>query len=63
LLQAPFVVTTRIAEIKTRLKQMPDSDQERLINWGYAVGDAGLRSHLDLAAAPPAAYPYAGGVA
>lgn len=63
LLQAPFAVTTGIAEIKTRLKEIPDSDQERLINWGYAVGDAGLRSHLDTAAAPPAAYPYAGGVA
>ena len=32
--------------------------QERLINWGYAVGDAGLRTHVDECAARPRGFPY-----
>jgi NTE family protein len=26
---------------------MSDGEQERLINWGYAVTDAALRRHVD----------------
>jgi predicted acylesterase/phospholipase RssA len=57
-LPAPFERTLALAEIPTRLDGLPDELQERLINWGYAVGDAGLRKHLDEAAAPPAGFPY-----
>jgi hypothetical protein len=32
--------------------------QMRLINWVDAVGDAGLRKHLDESAEPPAGNPY-----
>ena len=35
-----------LAEVKTRLKAMPDDLQERLINWGYAVCDTALRMHF-----------------
>ena len=57
-LPAPFERTLALAEIPTRLDGLPDELQERLINWGYAVGDAGLRKHLDEAAALPAGFPY-----
>ena len=34
------------------------ADKERLINWGYAVSDAGIRTYWDSAVPPPAAFPY-----
>jgi hypothetical protein len=36
----------RLATTKTRLQSMPGDLQERLINWGYAVCDAAMRTHL-----------------
>lgn len=58
-----------LAAIPTRLQAMPDDQQERLINWGYAVTDAALRAHFaaDLKAmtgldiAEPTAFPYSVG--
>jgi NTE family protein len=44
-LPCPLPETTVLAETKTRLKELPDVAQERLINWGYAVCDAGMRAH------------------
>lgn len=40
-------VTGRLAELSTRLDAMPEELQELLINWGYVVADAGLRSYVD----------------
>lgn len=40
-------VTTSLAAISTRLTDMPDEQQERLINWGFAAADAGLLAFLD----------------
>ena len=57
-LPAPFARTLELAEIATRLECLSDDLQMRLINWGYAVGDAGLRKHLDESAEPPAGFPY-----
>jgi NTE family protein len=57
-LPAPFARTLELAEIATRLEGLSDDVQKRLINWGYAVGDAGLRKHLDESADPPAGFPY-----
>lgn len=50
-------VTRRLASIATRLDALDDDQQEMLVNWGYAVCDAGLRSHVrqDL---PPGVLPY-----
>jgi NTE family protein len=62
LLDAPLEATARLAAIKTRLKAMPARDQERLINWGYAAADAGLRAHVDPSIQPNATYPYPEGV-
>ncbi len=38
-----------LAEIPTRLQAMATDEQERLINWGYAVCDAAVRAHMDAA--------------
>jgi NTE family protein len=38
--------TDELAELKTRLAPIPDAVQERLINWGYIICDAGLRTHM-----------------
>ena len=57
-LPAPLDRTLALAELPTRLESLSEDVQERLINWGYAVGDAGLRKHLDPAAARPAGFPY-----
>lgn len=52
--------TDRIARIPTRLKAMPEEQQEALINWGYAVCDAAMRKHA-CAAGPAPRFPYARG--
>lgn len=62
-LDAPYAATTELADLKTRLKELPARDQERLVNWGYAVADAGLRAHVDPDAQPAPRFPYPGGVA
>ena len=51
-------LTRRLANTPTRLAAMPRELQERLINWGYAVCDAALRSHVDVSLAPPESFPY-----
>ena len=51
LLDDPLKCATRnptyLAEIPTRLQAMDRDEQERLINWGYAICDAALRAHVD----------------
>jgi NTE family protein len=59
-LPCPFDRTTELANIPTRLERMPDQLQERLINWGYAVADAAVRTHVDTALPQPAGFPYPG---
>jgi NTE family protein len=49
-----------LADVPTRLAKIAPITQERLINWGYAIADAGLRAHVFKgAAAPRAKFPYA----
>lgn len=38
--------TLELAELGTRLAPMSDPVQKRLINWGYIICDAGLRTHM-----------------
>jgi NTE family protein len=59
-LPCPFDQTMALARIPTRLKALSDSDQMRLINWGYAVCDAALRKHVNPALPPPPDFPYPG---
>jgi NTE family protein len=56
-LKAPFAKTMKLALTPTRLKRLPDSRQEKLINWGYAVCDAGLRRWYD-ESIPRGGFPY-----
>jgi NTE family protein len=54
-------ITRELAQISTRLYALDDAVQERLINWGYVVCDAGLRSyylHKELRDAPATPLPY-----
>jgi NTE family protein len=59
-LSCSFERTTELAKTPTRLKRMDDELQQRLINWGYAVCDAALRTHVAPKLARPAGFPYPG---
>jgi NTE family protein len=61
-LPCPVDRTSSLVAEPTRLSDMPDRIQERLINWGYAICDAALRRHLDPSLKIPAGFPYSGGV-
>jgi NTE family protein len=57
-----------LAAIATRLEKMPRDVQNRLMNWGYAICDAGLRAHikpelqqqLGIEITPPTGFPFPG---
>jgi NTE family protein len=51
-----------LARIRTRLNPFSDTEQEQLINWGYALCDAAVRKHApEIAKTPaPAAWPCPG---
>jgi NTE family protein len=57
-LPADVAVTRELAATPTRLDAMDTSLQERLINWGYVICDAGLRAHV-LSGEAPGRLPYA----
>jgi len=57
-LPCPPDKTLALANIKTRLKRMEPVDQERLINWGYAICDAAMRKWTDSALGKPTRFPY-----
>jgi NTE family protein len=57
-LPAPHELTLKLAEIPTRLDRIKPVTQDRLINWGYAICDAGVRKHLDPGLPMPDGVPY-----
>jgi NTE family protein len=57
-LPAPHAATFALATLATRLARLDDVVQERLINWGYAAADAGMRAHVDPALPAPRGFPY-----
>lgn len=57
-LPCPFEQTTALAKLATRLKRLEPVQQERLINWGYAVCDAAMRRWVDPTLAAPTGFPY-----
>jgi NTE family protein len=61
-LPCPPNLTERLASISTRLWRVPEADQERLINWGYAVCDYAIRAHVDPTIKPAPAWPYPRGL-
>ena len=62
----PIAKSRKMANIETRLAAMDDDTQERLINWGYAICDASIRSffykpgnrYFDASANPLPQFPY-----
>jgi NTE family protein len=51
-----------LARVATRLANMPDETQERLINWGYAICDIALRRWVDPNLPAATQFPYTRGV-
>jgi NTE family protein len=54
--------TGELARVATRLADMPDETQERLINWGYAMCDIALRRWVDPNLPAATKFPYVRGV-
>lgn len=61
-LPCPPGLTQALAATPTRLKAMTAETRHRLANWGYAVADAALRTHVDPELAEPAGFPFPGGI-
>lgn len=61
-LPAPLAKALELAATPTRLAEINNPTQERLINWGYAITDAAMRKHVDPSLKAPAGFPYARGV-
>jgi NTE family protein len=61
-LPAPYATTLDLAGTPTRLESVPEDLQERIINWGYAVCDAAMRTYVDPQLPPPSRFPYSRGV-
>lgn len=57
-LPCPPEHTLALAQTPTRLKRLEPEQQERLINWGYAVCDAAMRRHVLPNAIKPTDFPY-----
>jgi len=57
-LDCPYEGTIKLAKLPTRLWTFSKEKQKRLINWGYAVCDAAMRSHVDSTIANPTDFPY-----
>lgn len=57
-LAVPPEVTQRLAHVRTRLDRFDEREQCMLVNWGYAVCDAAMRTFVTPAATPPGAWPY-----
>jgi NTE family protein len=57
-LNCPYKRTSLLAGVDTRLKKLDQLTQERLINWGYAVSDLGLRQYVDSAIIPAIGFPF-----
>lgn len=61
-LPCPPDATRVLAELPTRLARVTAARQRALINWGYAVADAAIRSGDPGRYEPPEQFPYQGGV-
>ena len=57
-LPCPDASALRLAQTATRLAHIDDTLQERLINWGFAICDAGMRRWVEPDAPAPTDFPY-----
>jgi NTE family protein len=62
ILPCPSQRTYELAVTPTRLKKLPREYQNRIINWGYALCDAAIRTWVDPNMPPPRDFPLPGGV-
>lgn len=51
-------MTHSLSSIRTRLNRFSVKEQERLIDWGYALTDAAMRRHVTDNAVAPGKLPY-----
>jgi NTE family protein len=49
--------TRELQHIRTRLNEFKPKEQGQLINWGYALADAGMRKYVDTANAAAGTWP------
>lgn len=61
-LDCPVDKSMELAKLATRLDGMSVSTRQRLVNWGYAITDASIRTWYDRDLPRPAGFPYPGGV-
>jgi NTE family protein len=61
-LPCPLAATSRLAATPTRLEALPESTQNQIINWAFALTDAALRAYVYPELPPPAVFPLPGGV-
>jgi NTE family protein len=61
-LPCPPGETMALANLPTRLDGMTPEIRDRLVNWGYAVTDAAIRTWYDDKLPPPKGFPRPGGV-
>jgi NTE family protein len=57
-LLCPPAATRKLAAIPTRLARLRPATRHQLVNWGYAVTDAALRSYVEPGLAEPEAFPH-----
>ena len=57
-LNCPYEKTQQLADIATDLAAKDTKTQRRLINWGYAICDAGIRSWVEDQLTSPTDFPY-----
>ncbi|MCP4471630.1 MAG: patatin-like phospholipase family protein [Gammaproteobacteria bacterium] len=57
-LDCPFERTQKLANIETDLAAKDHKTRRRLINWGYAICDAGIRSWVEDNLSAPDDFPY-----
>ena len=50
--------TLELNRLPSRYSALEPHVQEQLINWGYAVCDAAIRTHVDSSLAAPTDFPY-----
>ena len=61
-LPCPPDLTKPLAEMDTRLSNVPVARRRQLANWGYAIADASIRYRAPGIYPPPSRFPYPGGI-
>lgn len=61
-LPCPEEESRALAATPTRLAAMSPETRHRLVNWGYGLADAALRTFVDPALPEPAGFPHPGGI-